>query len=143
MVLRNVDNGGTLYDIIGINEIPAGDINQEVTYQVPDNERIIVQAGDVIGFAWNSPVPVHVNQGESDDGDVILLKFFSKRPPDDLRVNDIIDASDTFSHQTRSYSIKAIVSGIFSIITFVMKCITALIQTNCKCICNVVCRLFI
>ena len=114
MVLRNVDNGGTLYDIIGINEIPAGDINQEVTYQVPDNERVIVQAGDVIGFGWNSPVPVHVTQGEINDDDVLLLKFFSKRPPNDLRVNDRINASETFSHQSRSYSIKAVVSGIFS-----------------------------
>ena len=120
MVLRNVDNGGTLYDIIGINEIPAGDINQEVTYQVPDNERIIVQVGDVIGFAWNSPVPVHVNQGDSGDGDVIHLNFYNKRPPDDLKVNDRIDASDTFANKIRAYSIKAVVSGIVSIITLLL-----------------------
>ena len=123
MVLRNVDNGGTLYDIIGINEIPAGDINQEVTYQVPDNERIIVQVGDFIGFAWNSPVPVHVVQGNSGDDDVIHLQFYNKRPPDDLIVNDRIDASDTFSKKIRAYSIKAMVSGIVSIITLLLSLI--------------------
>ena len=112
MVLRNVDNGGNLYDIIGINDIPAGDIERVVTYQVPNEERINVLAGDVIGFAWNSPVPKHVNVGNTNDDDVLQLKYFNKRAPNDLNVGDRIDASDFFHIKKRAYSIQATVSGI-------------------------------
>ena len=115
MVLRNVDNGGTLYDIIGINGIPASDIEQVVTYEVPADKRINVLAGDVIGFAWNSPIPKHINDGDHDDDDVVRLKKFSMRPPDDLKVNERINASAFVSQPTRAYSIQAIVSGIFTI----------------------------
>ena len=113
MVLRKVNPSDTLHDIIGINNIPAGDTGQVVTYQVPDDERVVVQAGDVIGFAWNSPGPKHVVQGNSDDDDVETL-LFSALSPDDHEVNDRIDASGTVTHQTRAYSIKAIVSGILT-----------------------------
>ena len=117
MVLRKVDTSEFLYDIIGINNIPAGDIEQVVTYQVPDDELVIVKSGDVIGFAWSAPVPKHVDYGNEDDDDVETLTF-STRSPDVHKVNDRIDASATISGQTqtRAYSIKAIVSGISSMI---------------------------
>ena len=121
MVLRNVDNGGTLYDIIGINDIPEGGIEQAVTYQVPANERINVQAGDVIGFAWNSPTPKHVNAGDLDDDDVLLLRLFDMRSPDDLQVNERIDASADVLNPTRAYSIQAISSGIVTIAIIVIQ----------------------
>ena len=121
MILRNVDKGGDLYDIIGINDIPAGDIEQVVKYQVPDDERIIAKAGDVIGLAWNSPGPKHVVQGRVSDDDVKKLKFFSERSPNDLNVNDRINASGTFSNPIRAYSIQAIVSGIVTLTFIVIK----------------------
>ena len=120
MVLRKVYTSGTLYDIIGINNIPAGDIEQVVTYQMPDDERIIVQAGDVIGFAWNSPGPKHVDLGNADDDDVETL-LFSSLSPDDHKVNGRINASDTTTHLTRAYSIKAIVSGISPLLLLLFK----------------------
>ena len=112
MVLRNVDisGNGTLYDIIGINDIPAGDINQIVTYHVPDDERISVLVGDVIGFGWNSPGAVHTREGDTNDDGVLQL-LFRQFSPDGFGVNDRIDAS-TFIPYMRAYSIKAIVSGI-------------------------------
>ena len=105
-------NSGDLYDIIGINDIPAGDKDQLVTYNIPDDERINVLAGDVIGFAWNSPGPKHVNQGKADDDDVEMLKYFPGLSPDDLNVNDKINASDKRT-LVKAYSIKAIMSGIY------------------------------
>ena len=120
MVLRNVDSGGTLYDIIGINDIPAGDIEQVVTYLVPVNKRINVRVGDVVGFAWNSPVPKHVNYLQHpDDVDLLLLKQYDMRNPDDLNVNDRINTTVTSSNNpTRAYSIQAVVSGIVIIHIF-------------------------
>ena len=118
MVLRKVDNEGTIHDIIGINEIPAGDIEQVVTYQVPDDERITVQSGDVIGFAWNSPgAKVDIDLTVDD---VETLKIFrpSVVSPDDLNVNFRLNG--TFAEYSRAYSIKAIMSGIVTIIMIVI-----------------------
>ena len=113
MVLRKVDNESTIHDIIGINEIPAGDTNQVGTYQVPDDERIAVQSGDVIGFAWSSP-GAKVDTDLSVD-DVETLKLFRKGvvSPDDLKVN--VRINGTFEEHHRAYSIKAIMSGIVTI----------------------------
>ena len=110
MVLRKFGVSGDLFDIIGINDIPAGGIEQVVTYQVPDNERINVQAGDVIGFAWNSPGVKYVQQGLADDDDVETMKVFTAHSPDNLNVNYRLDGA--FNTYERAYSIKAIMSGI-------------------------------
>ena len=114
MVFRHVENN--VYDIIGINDIPAGNIEQAVTYKVPDNERINVLAGDVLGYAWNSPGPKHIVLGHADDGDVVPHKLYTGSSPDTLNVNDRIDASDTWSNPTRAYSVKATMSGIVTIV---------------------------
>ena len=123
MVLRKVGNSGDLYDVIGINDIPAGGVEQVVTYEVPDNKRINVLSGDVIGFAWNSPGVKYVQQGQADDDDVETLKVFSAHSPDNLNVNYRLDGA--FNTYTRAYSIKAIMSGIVTIvyIIFVIQCI--------------------
>ena len=112
MVLRNVATTGTdtLYDIIGINDIPAGEIDQILTYQVPDNERISVLAGDVLGFAWNSPGVRHTREGEANDDGALRLHY-KQLSPDGFSVNDRFDVG-TFKPYVRAYSIKAIVSGI-------------------------------
>ena len=38
--------------VVGINNIPAGEIDTPVTYNVPEGDRIKVQRGDAIG--WSS-----------------------------------------------------------------------------------------
>jgi len=112
MVLRNVTADWTLFDIIGINDIPAGATEQVVTYQVPDNERIVVQEGDVFGFAWNLPAAKHVVEGNIGDYDVLSLMYVSGAVPDDLKVNDRLDATGTFTNMIRAYSIQAVVAGM-------------------------------
>ena len=114
MVLRNVDSSGTLYDIIGINDIPAGEIDQILTYQVPDDERISVLAGDVLGFGWNIPGVKHTRDTDANTDGVVRL-LYKQFSPDGYNVNDRIDAS-AYLPYVRAYSIKAIVSGIVNTI---------------------------
>ncbi|XP_072026283.1 uncharacterized protein [Amphiura filiformis] len=108
MILRNVTADWTDFNIIGINNIPAGEIEQVVTYHVPDNERIVVEKGDVIGFAWNSPVPRAVLERDNENEDVMTIMRDRSAVPDDLQVNDrlIVDEDD----EKRAYSIHAVVS---------------------------------
>ena len=117
MVLRNVDTicTDTLYIITGINDIPKGDTNQRLTYQVPDDERISVLAGDVIGFTWSIPALVNTWEGDANDDEVedVYLKY--NVSPDGFSVNDTIDTRAFTQHWRKAYSMKAIVSGIVTI----------------------------
>ena len=114
MVFRNVDtpSSDTLYDIIGINDIPEGDTNQALTYQVPDDERISVLAGDVIVFAWSIHAVFFNSRGDDDEIPLLLTEDVS---PDRFSVNDRIDTSG-FLTVRRAYSISAILSGIVTIV---------------------------
>ncbi|XP_072028880.1 E3 ubiquitin-protein ligase RNF213-like [Amphiura filiformis] len=56
IVWRQVTGSETKFKVVGINDIPAADVGVPVTYQVPEDERISVQPGDVIG--WSSGAPV-------------------------------------------------------------------------------------
>ncbi|XP_072026282.1 uncharacterized protein [Amphiura filiformis] len=107
MIFRNVTADWTVFDIIGINNIPAGEIEQVVTHHVPDNERIVVEKGDVIGVAWNSPVPRMVDEGDDESEDAMTVMTDSSAVPDDLEVNDRLVINKT---RVRAYSIHAVVS---------------------------------
>ena len=106
MVFRNANDDGTLFDIVGINDIPAGPIRQAVTYQVPENERIVVRKGDVIAFGWES-LPV-VEHGHAVDEQIPLL-YKADYPINSASVNDQLSVGTTTL--TRVYSIQAIVAG--------------------------------
>ena len=56
IVWRPVDDSGTQFRIVGINDIPAGPINSPVTYIVPRSQRITVNAGDMIGWSFGAEV---------------------------------------------------------------------------------------
>ncbi|XP_072051771.1 uncharacterized protein [Amphiura filiformis] len=56
IVFRPTGNSVTEFQIVGINDIPAGETNIPVNYLVPENERITVEPGDVIG--WSSEASV-------------------------------------------------------------------------------------
>ena len=104
MVLRKVHGSDdTKYNIVGINAIPDGAIDQSLIYQVPDNERISVQIGDVIGFAWNSPAVKYSKNPDAED--VYMIKNI---PMTNLKVNDTLVP---YKNRTRAYSIQAVISG--------------------------------
>ena len=56
MVWRQIVGSDTQFQIVGINDIPAGAVNTTVTYTLPENESIIVRAGDVIGWSFGEAV---------------------------------------------------------------------------------------
>ena len=62
---RPVAGSSTQFTIIGTNDIPAGAVNEQVVYSVPENDRIAVQPGDVIGWACPNAV-LSANLGGSD-----------------------------------------------------------------------------
>ena len=101
IVWRPVNGSDTEFQIVGINDIPAGEINTPVTYTVPENDRIEVQAGDLIG--WSS---VGLSSLAFDSG-VGVHRILWKRYLNDLDVNQIrtIDRGN----QLREYSIEATV----------------------------------
>ncbi|XP_072028883.1 E3 ubiquitin-protein ligase rnf213-alpha-like isoform X2 [Amphiura filiformis] len=99
IVWRQVTGSDTKFKVVGINDIPAADIGVPVTYQVPEDERISVQPGDVIG--WSSGASVLT----SNIGGGYLVRWLSG----DL--HNGLDRSQTHNInsgvQDREYSIEA------------------------------------
>ena len=56
IVWRSVPGSSTQFKIVGITDIPAGPINREVTFNVPEDQRFQVKAGDVIGWSFGDGV---------------------------------------------------------------------------------------
>ena len=56
IVLRPIDGSTARFLVVGVNNIPAGATNTPVTYIVPSNQRILVKAGDVIGWSFGYSV---------------------------------------------------------------------------------------
>ena len=106
IVLRKNPSDETLFDIVGMNTIPASPAERLVTYPVPENERIAVQTGDVIGFGWEG-LPVVEHDGSS-DGDSLILMYHEDVRPSSLSGQ----LPQSLVTRDRSYSIQAVtVSG--------------------------------
>lgn len=56
VVWRPVEGSNTQFQIVGINDIPAGATNTPVTYTVPVDDLIKVQPGDMIGWSFGGGV---------------------------------------------------------------------------------------
>ena len=56
IVWKPVENSATKFRIVGINDIPAGDVNTPVTNAIPKGQRITVKGGDVIGWSFGDVV---------------------------------------------------------------------------------------
>ena len=98
IVFRPLDGSRTLYKVVGINDIPAGEINEPVSYNIPESNRIKVQRGDVIG--WSLEVGAIPYDMTSDKH----LRWI--RGHNQYSSNDIV----TFDHDgSREYSIEATV----------------------------------
>ncbi|XP_072041836.1 uncharacterized protein [Amphiura filiformis] len=98
IVFRPVEGSNTQFLIVGINDIPAGAIGTDVTYTVPEFERITVEAGDVIGWAFGSAV-LAWNLGES------VVRIVGGNFHAGLATDEIITIDG--SQSNREYSIEA------------------------------------
>ena len=56
IVWRPSSGSNTLYEVVGINDIPAGPVDIPAIYPVPERERIAVMPGDMIGFSFGPGV---------------------------------------------------------------------------------------
>ena len=105
VIWRSVANSATQFTVVGINEIPVGAINQPVAYLVPENERITVQPGDVLGWSFADGV-LAVNGGGSD-----VIRWIDVYLHDTLTDNVKVDFN-VYTPGNRQYSIKATVKCV-------------------------------
>ena len=113
IVWRRVFGKTSEYEIVGINEVPAGAFGQEVVYSVPVLERIHVLKGDVIGFAFETGVLVGDGIGAvngTDPFDGVMVRWYQgdQGTPFGVTQGDKISFS---MGEIRGYSLKAVVDS--------------------------------
>ena len=104
IVFRPLDGSRTKFEVVGINNIPAaGEINTQVSYVVPEGNRIRVQRGDVIGWSFETGV-IQYNEAQDNDGSN-LVRWIDRR-------TNPVDTMITFDggFGSRKYPIEATVS---------------------------------
>ena len=101
IIWRPVDGFPMKFRIVGINNIPAGEVNIPITYTVPKYQRITVEAGDVIGWSFRSSVLTY-----NDGGGYDVCEIIGKNLHGSLQVND---EHECYSALKREFSIAAIV----------------------------------
>ena len=104
IVWRPVQGSATQFQIVGINDIPAGVVDTLVTYIVPENERITVKAGDVIGWSFSGSVLTQ-NTGGS-----FHVRYTAQSTHETLRVGESVTINGGVEY--REYSIAAIVCNV-------------------------------
>ncbi|XP_072048991.1 uncharacterized protein [Amphiura filiformis] len=93
---------GSRFEIVGINDIPAGPTNQEVTYVIPPSDRIEVQQGDLIGWSFGPAVLPSRRAGVGN-----LVRWVGGNQYLELREQQVVDIDGGSGN--REYSIKAII----------------------------------
>ncbi|XP_072045154.1 uncharacterized protein [Amphiura filiformis] len=103
MVWRPVPGFDTYFTVVGVNDIPEGDVDVPVTYEVPYWLQITVLPGDVIGWSFEDSVLPYTPGGD----DLVRWSFgyFSDTP----EANQI-HQFDHNAAEHREYSIEATVS---------------------------------
>ena len=101
IVWRPVDDSATKFRVVGINDIPAGAVNTLVTYTVPKDQRITVEAGDMIGWSFGASVLTY------NVGGGFRVRWLSGNLHGSLQVNQERNIDDGV--QEREYSIAATV----------------------------------
>ena len=108
IVWREVE--GKTFKLVGLNRIPAAaETGKPVSYQVPADKQIPVQAGDMIGWSFGESV-IAWNNGGGTEVQWMGGNLQTKLKPDQQR---------TFSGiGDREYSIKATVGGSGGLCSF-------------------------
>ncbi len=101
IIFRPVPDSVTIFKIVGINDIPAGNVNTPVVYRVPKADRITVKEGDMIGWSFGTGVLTYNRGGGS------TIRYVGGNQHADLVANNTIDID--LGPKSREYSIKATV----------------------------------
>ena len=99
IVFRPLDADHTPFKIVGINDIPAGEINTPVSYNVSESDRIKVQRGDAIGWSFEKGTLPYDSTSNGDGSNVVRWIYTTQ-----YSLNDIITFA---SYGSREYSIEA------------------------------------
>ena len=87
IVWRPVNDSATQFQIVGINDIPAGTANVPITYAVAKSQRIRVKSGDVIGWSFGNPV---ITYSEADHY-CTRVRWLRKNQHDTLQTDQVLD----------------------------------------------------
>ena len=106
IIWRKIEGFPAKFKVVGINDIPAGSvIDQEITYSVPESERISVKAGDMIGWSHGPGVVAWIDEGS---GHLAKIWYVSRSAHPTLDENQIVQ----FAYlQDRQYSIEVTVQA--------------------------------
>ena len=105
IVWRSDPNSTTNFKIVGINNIPAGPINREVIFNVPEDQQFQVKAGDVIGWSFGNGVLAYSRGGN------FSVRWLHNVPGSTLADDQIHDFEIVRHNGEREYSIVATIDG--------------------------------
>ena len=103
IVWRHTGDQDNQFQIVGINNVPAGSINEKVNYTVPVTERFPVLKGDLLGFAFKRSSLAYQHQRAERS----RVHWFKNRSPYSMASGEIYIIS---SYGERGYSLAAIIS---------------------------------
>ena len=106
IVFRSVSGSTTKFQVVGVNiiTIPPGEIDKPVSYMVPEEQRIRVEAGDVIGWSFGDAAITLDIHGSSVGAESNLVRWAPSTYP--VPLHGIISFVGSGS---REYSIEATV----------------------------------
>ena len=102
----------TQFSVVGINDIPAEEINKAVIFSVPKEQRIEVRKGDLIGIAFNE---ANAKVQYTNEGAVgaVETRWYRDSDPNDLQPGQIATTTGIYD---RSWSFSAQVLGMFVLV---------------------------
>ena len=111
------------FTITGINDIPKpkGTVRNDEVYNVPESEQIMVQTGDVIGWAFpksnvrgHAPLQYNVQSNVANHTRILCMDYWNKSNLFDFHNRLIPDKSVTIDSDCgyREYSILATVESV-------------------------------
>ena len=104
IIFRPVIYSDTTFTIVGINDIPAGPASAPVVYSVPEDDRIVVEEGDLIGWSFESGVlTMTPYRGTT------KVRWVGGNPSAGLVTGQVVDINSGV--QIREYSIRATVES--------------------------------
>ena len=93
------------YEVVGVNDIPGGPSDENITYNVPEEDRIDVKTGDLLGFAYITGGVFWVDQNVGSERSFIRTYSY---PVDEIIKSRILAMQHWFH---RAYSLQITVES--------------------------------